>query len=348
MKVHNLIIGQGLAGTLLYHHLAKRGSSCVIIDDDHATSASAVAAGFVNPISGRRLILTEDYEKFYQEAEATYRGIERALREHFFEPKEIVRFYDSFSEQKNWSERKDRIKSAPFVKTFQPAGLYRRWFHDPYGSLAIKGHVCHLHRMLSAFREQTGPDHIVPGAFDRDQLKITADGVTYQGLKAKRVIFCEGFRVSRNPYFDRLPWKHAKGEILVLEHDGPPLPDKIFNFGKWVYRAGERTVRVGTTFYWRSLDTQPSAEARNEILSRAETRINFPYTVKHQVAGVRPVLLDLNPVVGLHPRQPQVGIFNGLGSKGVLRGPHAARQFAEYLTDGKPIDRSINISRFSI
>ena len=348
MKTQNLIVGQGLAGTLLYHHLTKRGARCMIIDDDHATCASAVAAGLVNPISGRRLILSDDFEKYYAEAEATYREMERTLREHLFEPKDIVRFYDSFTEQKNWSERKDRIKSAPYVKSFQPAGLYRRWFHDPYGSLVIKGHICHLHRLLSSFREQTGPDHIVPGAFDAARLEVTADGVAYRGIQAKRVIFCEGFRVTQNHYFAKLPWKHAKGEILLLEHEGPPLPDKIFNFGKWAYRASDKTVRLGTTFYWRTIDTEPSEEARREILARAETRIVFPYTIKQQYAGVRPVLLDLNPVAGLHPRHPRVGILNGFGAKGVLRGPHAARQLAEYLTEGRPIDRSINISRFNI
>lgn len=348
MKTQNLIVGQGLAGTLLYHHLTKRGAHCVIIDDDHATSASSVAAGFVNPISGRRLILTEEYEKFYQEAESTYREMERVLREHIFEPKDIVRFYDSFSEQKNWSERKDRIKSAPYVKSFQPAGLYRRWFHDPYGSLVIKGHICHLHKMLTSFRQQTPSDQIVPEVFDPTLLEVTDNGVSYRGIQARRIIFCEGYRGHQNTFFDSLPWKPAKGEILTLEHTAPPLPDKIFNFGKWVYRVTDTTFRVGTTFYWRTIDTEPSTEARDEILARAETRINFPFTLKHHVAGVRPVLLDLKPVIGLHPKHPRIGIFNGLGSKGVLRGPDAARQFAEYLIEGRPIDRSINISRFSI
>lgn len=320
----------------------------MIIDDDHATSASAISAGFVNPISGRRLILTDEFEKYYQEAELTYRELENSLREHFFQPKDIVRFYDSFSEQKNWSERKDRINSAPYVKTFQPAGLYGRWFHDPYGSLVIKGHICHLQRLISAFRQQVGPEHIVPGVYQPDKLKINDDGVEYQGIQAKRVIFCEGFRVTQNRFFDKLPWKHAKGEILLLEHTAGPLPDRIFNFGKWVFPVRENAVRVGTTFYWRTINTEPSTEARNEILARAETRIKFPFTVKQQWAGVRPVLLDLKPVIGLHPRHPRVGICNGFGSKGVLRGPYAARMLAEHLTDGRPLDHALNISRFSI
>lgn len=348
MKTQNLIIGQGLAGTLLYHHLTKRGAHCVIIDDDHRTSSSTMCAGFVNPISGRRLIISDQFEKYYQEAERTYRDMERALREHFFEPKEIVRFYDSFSEQKNWAERKDLTGGSSHVKTFHPAGMYRRWFHDPYGSLIIKGYVCHTQRLISAFRQQTGPEHIVPEIYDPALLKVSPAGVEYRGIQAKRVIFCEGFRVSQNTYFNRLPWKHAKGEIMVLEHTAPPLPDKIFNFGKWVFPVADNTVRTGTTFYWRTLDTEPSEEARNEILARLETRVTFPFTIKHHYAGVRPVLLDLSPVIGMLRREPRVGIFNGLGAKGVLRGPYAARQFAEHLTDGHTIDHSLNISRFNI
>jgi glycine/D-amino acid oxidase-like deaminating enzyme len=40
---------------------------------------------------------------------------------------------------------------------------------------------------------------------------------------------------------------------------------------------------------------------------------------------------DRKPVIGLLPDNAQIGIFNGLGSKGVLLGPWFARQFADYL-----------------
>ena len=55
MKVDYLIIGQGLAGSLLVHELQKAGKSCFVLDDPKQIKASEVAAGVVNPVVFRRL-----------------------------------------------------------------------------------------------------------------------------------------------------------------------------------------------------------------------------------------------------------------------------------------------------
>ena len=50
--------------------------------------------------------------------------------------------------------------------------------------------------------------------FDYSSLTITAEGIEYKGYAAKKIIFCEGFRMGSNPLF-RLPafsycaWRYA-------------------------------------------------------------------------------------------------------------------------------------------
>jgi glycine/D-amino acid oxidase-like deaminating enzyme len=56
---------------------------------------------------------------------------------------------------------------------------------------------------------------------------------------------------------------------------------------------------------------------------------------------------DRKPVIGFLPDFPQIGIFNGLGSKGVLLGPYFARQFADYLCGiSKHIHPEVSIDRY--
>ncbi|MGE5447336.1 MAG: FAD-dependent oxidoreductase, partial [Bacteroidales bacterium] len=55
MKVDVIIVGQGLAGTLLAFELLKLGQSFVVIDQPGIIKASSVAAGIINPVVFRRM-----------------------------------------------------------------------------------------------------------------------------------------------------------------------------------------------------------------------------------------------------------------------------------------------------
>ena len=51
-----IIVGQGVAGTLLAYFLLKAGQNVIAIDNYHKGAASNVAAGIINPITGRRYV----------------------------------------------------------------------------------------------------------------------------------------------------------------------------------------------------------------------------------------------------------------------------------------------------
>jgi len=56
---------------------------------------------------------------------------------------------------------------------------------------------------------------------------------------------------------------------------------------------------------------------------------------------------DRKPVFGILTDVHQIGIFNGLGSKGVLLGPYFARQLALFLCDPScSIDPEVSIERY--
>jgi hypothetical protein len=42
------------------------------------------------------------------------------------------------------------------------------------------------------------------------------NGINWQDISAKKIIFCEGYHAIHNPWFNYLPFQLAKGEILTL------------------------------------------------------------------------------------------------------------------------------------
>ena len=50
------VVGQGISGTLISYFLAKAGKNVLVMDNNYIGSSSKVAAGIVNPITGKKFI----------------------------------------------------------------------------------------------------------------------------------------------------------------------------------------------------------------------------------------------------------------------------------------------------
>ena len=57
-KVECVVVGQGVCGTFLTWYLKKAGMSFIVIDNNDPASSSRVAAGVINPVTGRRIVKT--------------------------------------------------------------------------------------------------------------------------------------------------------------------------------------------------------------------------------------------------------------------------------------------------
>ncbi len=52
-------------------------------------------------------------------------------------------------------------------------------------------------------------------------------------------------------------------------------------------------------------------------------------------------------MLGLHPSYPQVGIFNGLGTKGCLLAPYFAAHMADFLTGKNKLMQEVDVAPWS-
>jgi len=108
-----LIVGQGAAGTLMHYELSKRGKKCLVIDNQHIGAASKVAAGIINPVTGRRYVKSWRIEELMPFALATYRAIEQKLRITFCHERNILRALFNHGEENDWLARTAQADYQP-------------------------------------------------------------------------------------------------------------------------------------------------------------------------------------------------------------------------------------------
>lgn len=344
-----LIIGQGLAGSLLAWELLERGERILVLDDGHLSAASTAAAGLLNPITGQRLVKAAGVDECLSLARERYRMLESRLGRPMLVEKPMWRLFRSSGEQEAWERRKIDPSYSDYLGEHIPAAALQPPFVAPLGGF-VQTQTGYLdtNALLQGVRDHLSTDgKYRQQALAYKEIVLDDEGVYYQGLPCKRVIFCEGYKARHNPWFDWLPFQPAKGEILSLEI-ATPIPDVIINAGKWLMPRSEGQYRLGATYEREQLDENPTEAGLGELLA-ALPRLLDPvpeYRVTDHRAGVRPNTLDKQPFIGLHPQWPQLGIFNGFGSRGSLLIPWHAARFVDALYDGASLPAEADIARY--
>ena len=91
MKVDYIIVGQGLAGTLLAHELYRQKKTFLVYDDPKQPKASEVAAGLINPVVFRRMTKSWMLDDAFPILESTYRQLEDLLQEKLYYPGQMIK-----------------------------------------------------------------------------------------------------------------------------------------------------------------------------------------------------------------------------------------------------------------
>ena len=89
-EVDYLIIGQGLAGTWLSYYLLKAQKTVGVVDSFQENSASNIASGVINPITGRKLVKSWEIDSLLPFAKNAYQELETILKDQFWYDKKIV------------------------------------------------------------------------------------------------------------------------------------------------------------------------------------------------------------------------------------------------------------------
>lgn len=346
MEVDFLLVGQGIAGTLLSYRLIKAGKKVHIIDQAEKNICSRVAAGLYNPVTGRKMVKTWQADLVFPEIEPFYMHLEWELKSRFLYKKAIYRPFGSLEEQNEWMGHSGEESYKTYIKAIKTSPAYKE-VNDPYGGLFLNqsGYV-DINNLLDCYALWLGERGMLSNEeFDEEDLKVSEKGIGYKGITARSIIYVNGMGAKKSKFFNWLPLIPNKGEILVVKQGF--TPQEIINRGIFRITLPNKTVRVGSTYRVNDMSLEPTERAKDEILEKLEKLVNLPVEdiLEHQ-AGIRPTTKDRRPILGKHPESSNVYIFNGLGAKGVSLGPYFSRKMFNLLIFGNEPQKEVNISRF--
>lgn len=341
-----IIVGQGLAGSVLALELLERGLTVKVIDNDHYKSSSKIAGGLVHPMSFRRTILSWNAELLSEHSIHYYQKKEKELGISFFESLTFLRLFGSIEEQNNWFGKQS---ITPFNKVLFD-------FKNDLTEYGVKntfglGRVNWSYRLevsvfLEAVKKQLlASDSLITEKFKHELLTVSEQEVSYNGVTAKGIVFCEGHQYIHNPFFNYIPENLTKGEILKI---------KVTNFSPYAISKncfvlpleGDEYI-LGATYDWGKKDYEATVEAKEELLEKFAVISDKPFEVLEHRVGIRPTTVDRKPILGSHPIKSTIHIFNGLGSKGVQLAPYYAGRMVDYLVNASVIEKEINNARFT-
>jgi glycine oxidase len=339
-----LIVGQGIAGSVLALQLLKHGQRILVINNRKTNIASSVAAGIYNPITGRAMVKTWLAEALFPYLTRFYQEATQTLGAKFLHPMPIFRPFLTAQERTVWLKKTMQENGTDFVEKVAETTFHQENSVYQYGGIVLnQSGYLDVKNFLKATRAYLEAQcAYVEADFFYDHMRL-GNHVSYQNIEARQVIFCEGPQAKKNPFFSTLPFRLVKGElILVALHQ--PL-EVIYNRQIFVLPQTDNQAVVGATYDWQDTSLKPTERAREILEKKLRDTFNFSYTVRDQRAGMRPATFDRRPFIGLHPRYPQVGIFNGLGSKGVSLAPYFAKIFVEYLLLQKELPLEVQLNR---
>jgi len=342
-----LIVGQGIAGTSLAWHLHDEGKKVLLVNDSALPSSSKVAAGIFNPLTGKKLVKTWLADDLFPYAQKFYSRLEEKLDVKFLHQASIFRPFRSIEEQNSYLAQTSDPGISKYIQSVPEQQNRPGYINAPFGGMeVIQAGWVDLPLLLDNSRDYfLDIGQYIESPFESRDLITYNDSVRWKDFSFNKVILCQGFNARDNSWFSWLPFTPVKGQVLEVEIDTSGS-DQIVNQGIFILPVSGSHCRVGATYSWDPLDWEVTQAAAAELEGKFKPLVSVPYQIIGQLAGIRPSSHDRRPMLGIHPDNPRVGIFNGLGTKGVTLAPFFANQFTEYLEKEKELNDAVNIKRY--
>lgn len=317
-----VIVGQGLAGTCLAWVLWQRGVAFTLIDRARGGS-SRVAAGMINPITGKNFEPSWRIAEFLPDALRFFSEVEEKIGRQLWFPFPVVRLAET---EKEWGKILAKI-SNPEVQTW------------------IGGEVPAPLGWAGAMEVRGGGRLDVLAFLEGSREFFQSEGYYQVGEIANstpHIIWCEGaVGLIAGKYG---PHRCAKGEILTVRAEAWDESQIRVGAGGWLVPIGNGCFKAGSTYEWNELDEVATERGRGRVEEILKKLGGEGFQVIAHDAGVRPILRRSQPLIG--PLDGGGWMFNALGSKGSLYAPGMARRLADWILDGVPPEPEVDFRIF--
>lgn len=344
-KVDYIIVGLGLAGISFAEKLIEAKKTFIVYENNSQMS-SLVAGGTYNPVILKRFTPVWNGHEQLQKALPFYLKLAEKLNVNIDSKFKTRKIFNSVGDENNWFIASDK----PMLSNYMKPEISKEKINGVigefgYGELKGTGRI-NTTILIKAYKEYLKKNNLlIEENFQYNNINLSNNKVVYNNIEAKKIVFCEGFGLKENPYFNYLPLNGTKGEIITIH--APELKiDFLLKSTVFILPLGDDYYKVGATFNWTDKTSIPTKEGREELVTKLKKVINVPFKIINQTAGIRPTVKDRRPLVGVHPQHKELAVLNGLGTRGVMIAPTVSENLFNRLEKGEKLPDEINIKRY--
>ena len=340
-----IVVGLGVAGWSFVQQLDENRQNYIVFDN-RSQQSTRIAGGMFNPVILKRFTPAWKAHELLKYALLQFQKAELQYGKKYIHYIDIYRKLTGVEEQNNWIAASDKPVLSEYMDDIVNETI--EGIEAPYGFGVLKStgivNVSQLLDDVAADLKQH--QKLIESDFDYDQLIIHPDYVSYQNIKARKIVFAEGYGLKRNPFFKDLPLTGTKGEMLMIETDAniPYIVKSNVFIAPNVAQKGQ--YYIGATYNWEDKTNTPTATAREHLKNKLQQLFSKPYKVVLQKAGIRPTVIDRRPLAGKHHQYNNLAVLNGMGTRGVILAPTTAKQLFHYLEFDIPMMKEMDIRRF--
>jgi hypothetical protein len=339
-----LIVGFGIAGLSVAIRLQERSKSFDVISDESQQS-SKVAGGVLNPVVLKRYNLAWNAQILMPEALQFYTDITGGDYK-LVQDIPIIKLFSSIEDQNNWMVASDQPQLEAYLDS--KASSTQAQIKSPFKAGQVhQTRLIHIHKLLNYHQERLElSSQFYKDTFAYDDLIIKDNHVIYGQNMYKTIVFCEGFGITQNPFFNWLPIYGNKGEYLIFKSKRLNANRCILKSRHFIIPLGNDIYKYGATYSREKLNHNPTSDAKQQLVEQLSKIIDCDYRIIDQQAGIRPTVPDRKPILGAHPQYKHLFVLNGFGSRGIMAAPYLSQQLINLMYSNVEIDNEVSIHRF--
>lgn len=274
-------------------------------------------------------------------AKAFYQEIEQALGISIYQDLPIRRYFINRDDPIRARRRSKNVRYTNYFDSILEKGADPNGIIDDFGSIAIRqGSWVNVPSLIQNLKKYfKSQDRLIEDSFDTSQLEAKGAHWNYQGIKAKKIVFCQGVHTQANPFFKDLPIIPIKGDVLDLKLKNIHLAPGLYYKKRWLHslklKDDSFLYRLGASYDVGNSDADPSLLAKGELIQTLKEMIgeDLSFEIEAHRSGIRPTTKDAKPLLINHPSHPSIFAINGLGSKGSATAPYLSEQFINQINE---------------
>lgn len=341
-QVDFIIVGAGLAGSLLAKELRTANYSVHLIDNAKPNAASRVAIGLTNPITGKRLVKSWLIDELIPKAKLIYKDLESQFGVQLMHDCEIARVIPNQDIFEQWQPNFKQAVKEGYIEDKVHHFHVGDKTHDYF--LIKQAFWVNTKLLVEKSLEHFAINGMLnKQEFDFNRLIVKQDSVSYGNVTSSKIIFCEGAKGAENPFFSDLPFNLNKGEVVRANITDYNFKD-VLKKNIFILQDGN-SYRIGATYNREQVNEEISPRAL-DYFSKKLDDVGLSATFFDHKAAIRPATVDRRPFIGEHSIHKAIYIFNGFGAKGVSLIPYFAEKFVTELSGGEKVVREASTRRF--